>query len=280
MARKSSARKAKAKARGKKRAGKKMMSFDKRVQAVVSRNIEDKYTKTRTQTSRICTQVNAEQGVISWFRFFPSEPNDPVGVWNMTQGVGQGQRTGNKIKVKKWLIKGLIQPDVDNASEDLLIDNSAIGYVTVYLGRLQSSNGAIGAHLTGLYQNGNTSMTPAGQTYERLYQTNTDAYKVYAKKTFKMGRSFSTGHDRDNNDFNLTAMFQFDVTKYVFKNRHISYDDTSPTPSNWDMCSLCVWAVFQPAVGGLAPFVPGIIGHDLGSYYSIQACSYGMYEDA
>ena len=272
---KSSARKAKAKRRGQKRAGKKMMSFDKRVQAVVSRNMEDKFTKTKVYVVEVC-QFDGPRNVLAWVRFFPSLAGDSDGVWELEQGVGNAQRVGNKIKVKKWLIKGLIQPTGIDDSQT--IAGSRIGYVTVYLGRLQSGDQLVGETLPGLFQQGNTSITPVGQSFESLYATNTDKYKVYAKKTFKMGNDIPPPGSLalSNNDFSLTAKFTFDVTKYVFKNRHVMYDDENPTPQNFDMSSLCVWAVFQPAVG--------VMGLDLTqvnySYYSIQPASYGNYEDA
>ena len=79
-----------------------------------------------------------------------------------------------------------------------------------------------------------------------------------------------------NNDYSLTGKFTFDVTKYVFKNRHIMYDDTSTQPQNFDMSTLCCWAVFQPSVGAIT----GTTGVTQDSFYTMQYCSYGMYEDA
>jgi hypothetical protein len=56
----------------------------------------------------------------------------------------------------------------------------------------------------------------------------------------------------------LTAKFSFDVTKYVFKNRHIMYDDAGGTPQNFDLASLCCWCIFQPAIGALSPVFAGV----------------------
>jgi len=284
MARKgASARKAKAKRRGAKRAGKKMMTFDQRVTAVLSRNIEDKYTDTKTALLPVCSIVGAAPPVgnlYTWARFAPSASGDPNGIWNIQQGVGNESRVGNKIKVKKWLIKGLIQP-VDNADPAFTIAESYVGYVTVYLGRLnttQPGGNVVPGDLHNLLQEGNQALAPTGSAWEMMYATNTDRYKVYAKKTFKVGQSFSVAANPgkwENNDFNLTSKFTFDVTKYVFKNRHIMYDDNAPEPQNFDMGSLCVWCTFQPAVG--------IFTVNLGaqtSFYQVQFLSYGQYEDA
>lgn len=278
MAKKSASRMKKAKRRGQKRAGKKMMSFDKRVQAVVSRSMEDKFTQTKVQLTAVATQDALQ--VVTWARFFASAVGDTSGVWSIAQGVGNGQRVGNKIKVKRWLIKGLIQPK-NLFSAGTTLANTEIGYVTVYLGRLQAGDGLIAGTLPGLFQQGNTSITPVGAAFESLYATNTDKYKVYAKKTFKMGQaqnelSQSPFNNRANNDFSLTAKFTFDVTKYVFKNRHIMYDDTNVEPQNFDMSTLCVWAVFQPAVGVISGNPPAVED----TFYGIQFCSYGNYEDA
>ena len=83
----------------------------------------------------------------------------------------------------------------------------------------------------------------------------------------------------------MTAKFSFDVTKYVFKNRHIMYDDAGGTPQNFDLASLCCWCIFQPAFGALSPVFAGVppavtyVSPHV-SYYTVQYLSYGMYEDA
>lgn len=280
MARKgASARKTKAKRRGVKRAGKKMMTFDQRVTAVLSRNIEDKYTRTKQEfVPVVAIDIN---GLYKWALFFPSQVGDAGGIWNMGQGVGNETRVGNKIKCKKWLVKGMIQPNL-NIDEDVVLAQSQVGYVTVYLGRLNGGNANgpnVPGDLAGLFQEGNTSYTPLGAAFESMYATNTDRYKVYAKKTFKVGQQFAltvpSVPGYENNDFNLTARFTFDVTKYVFKNRHIMYDDLVTNPMNFDMGSLCVWCTWQPAVGSLTHMAT-----NQESFYTVQFVSYGMYEDA
>lgn len=281
MARKgASARKTKAKRRGVKRAGKKMMTFDQRVTAVLSRNIEDKYTRTKQEfVPVVAIDLN---NLYKWGLFFPSQVGDAGGIWNMGQGVGNETRVGNKIKCKKWLVKGMIQPNL-SIDEDVVLSHSQVGYVTVYLGRLNGGNANgpnVPGDLAGLFQEGNTSVTPLGAAFESMYATNTDRYKVYAKKTFKVGQQFAltvpSVPGYENNDFNLTARFTFDVTKYVFKNRHIMYDDQNTNPMNFDMGSLCCWVTWQPAVGALNHMA----NMNQESFYTVQFVSYGMYEDA
>jgi len=60
-------------------------------------------------------------------------------------------------------------------------------------------------------------------------------------------------------------------------NRHIMYDDNNADPQNFDMSTMSVWAVFQPAIGALGIAAPLVTRN---SFYTIQYCSYGHYEDA
>jgi len=135
--------------------------------------------------------------------------------------------------------------------------------------------------LEDLYQNGATAITPDGLAETILWPLNTDKYKIYWRKKFKMGQAFSSGFPNPpqttNNDFSLARTFGFDVTKYILKNKHIKYEDDALSPNNDMMDNLTVFAVFYPVVGSLdAPAEADLTP----SYYSINCQSYAEYEDA
>jgi len=255
-----------------------------RVQRIISQNVENKYTDSITQVRPIMKVTEDPEGGPNYFSYFIWAPGgNAIGsqMFDISQGTAQNQRVGNTIKLKRWVIKGLIQPNIDGlATPNSATDNTYIGYVDVFFGRLLNNNEAIETQLADLYQNGATALTPNATAGTILYPINKDKYKIYWRKRFKMGQAFSTNFPNPpmttNNDFSLTRSFGFDVTKYILKNKHIKYEDNDTTPNDNMVENLTVFATFYPAVGN-APV------NDLGraeSFYALNVQSYAEYEDA
>jgi len=254
-----------------------------RVQRIISQNVENKFTDSITQVRPIMT-VTEEPGEPNYFQYYTWAPGgNAVGaqMFDLTQGTAQNQRVGNTIKLKRWVIKGLIQPNIDGLAAPLTAtENSYIGYVDVFFGRLLNNNTAIDGQLIDLYQAGNGAITPNATAGTILYPINKDKYKIYWRKRFKMGNSFSVGFpaapQTTNNDFSLARTFGFDVTKYILKNKHIKYEDGDTTPNDDMIENLTVFATFYPVVGNVPV-------NDLGraeSFYALNVQSYAEYEDA
>jgi len=255
-----------------------------RIQRVISANVENKYTSSKTYIAPVCV-VNEDVPDPNYLDFYTWSPGSNAAnaqIFNISQGTAQNQRVGNTIKLKRWIIKGLIQPGVEQIADPTsAITNSEIGYVEVFFGRLLNNQNQIQPTLEDLYQNGATAITPDGLAETILWPLNTDKYKIYWRKKFKMGQAFSSGFPNPpqttNNDFSLARTFGFDVCKYILKNKHIKYEDDALSPNNDMMDNLTVFAVFYPVVGSLdAPAEADLTP----SYYSINVQSYAEYEDA
>lgn len=270
--------KAKAKKVAPKRGG--GMTFQQKVQKIIASNVENKYTDTKQATLAV---LNISGG--TEYKYMTWSPGSPsVQLFDISQGVAINQRIGNGIKIKKWIIKGMIQPNTlidgtQGVGSRVLINNTQVGYVDIYFGKYLSNLGIIEPTLINFYQNGNVDITPTSLNQELLYRVNKDLYKVYYHKRFKMGGA-SQKSPLGNDNFNLTRSFGFDITKYILKNKQLKYDEIATLPMNVDIHNLTIWAIWHPAVGD-AEFVPtptGVISQQ--SFYVVNLMSYAEYEDA
>jgi len=258
-------------------------SFAKRVNALISAKIENKISASQQDDRPISYWPSGTNPL--WF----DHNFTTLNFFNLAQGVGQGDRIGNTIKLKRWVIKGLLQPSftrppVDPYQANVFDPVTFQGTATVYLVKFR--NGLpIPAGIPKLFQDGNTAIDPLGYATDKLQPINKDIYKVYWSKRFKMGCSNtavnSSGTAQNmplfaNNDYKLTASFGLDVCKYVGRNAKITYEDGSSVaclPSTLENLSLvCVWSP-----------VSGIMAMDADHPYNWTYCamtSYFEYEDA
>lgn len=260
-----------------------MVSFAKRVQKIIAQNVENKYTHTITQANPV---AGVQQGSPDQYYFYVWAPGADMSgsrMFNLPCGVLQNERIGNTIKLKRWIIKGIIEPVTDE-SEQML--GGMTGFVDIYFGRYTNNIHSVTNDLGGLYQDGGTTKTPTCTSTDQLQCLNKDNYKVYYHRRFKMGAQFEQGTGRlqspANNDFSLSRTFGFDVCKYVCKDRHLKYPDASGTAPNYtppndaDMQNLTLWATFSPWTKQALPQATGFFK----TLYHINAISYAEYEDA
>lgn len=261
------------------------VSFAKKVNQVIARNVEDKNTVTKTIMLDICSKTTSTTTWANWVAGSSS-----TGTFIIPQGTAVNQRIGNTIKLKRWIIKGLIQPNpsfMNVQSSTSLLTNTQVGYVDIYFGRLLNNLTAVPNTLDKMYKNGGTDLTPTGAFDEQLFTMNNDLYKVYYHKRFKLGAgsqynsvltsNVPTSTEPQSNDFNLTRSFGFDVTKYVLKNKPLKYDELSTQPQCADLSTLTFWAVFHSAIG---TFSNNGGATNQTSFYQIQLITYAEYEDA
>lgn len=281
-------------------------TFTQKVKSIIARDIENKYTTTVTYKAPVSdiTSTQSPSGptvqVYNGYKFNPYSLN----MFQIPQGTNIQERVGNKIKLKRWVIKGLIQPNdtfsfapplasQPSAPSIGIAPNTLAGYVTIYFGKYQVNLAPIQTTpITNFYQLGATDITPQGLQVETLYNVNRDLYKVYFKKRFKMGvgAGFSGGQSTlaydpeptvpGANGFGLTRSFGFDVTKYILKNKTILFDELVQSPQNPDIQNLTLWATFHPAAGDFGYVPASGQGTTNNSFYNISAMSYAEYEDA
>jgi len=245
------------------------MSFAQKVNKIISRNVENKMTTSYSNTSTVCSVASLANPV--WYL----QKDWNTKVFTIAQGVQEAQRIGNQIRLKKWVIRGLIHP-VDNTSNILL--NTSQGYVDIYFGRL-NTNGELSSSLPNLLDNGNTSEAPSGTMAQIFRRVNKDEYKIYYHKRFKVSPANSVSGQQTtiNNDFGLVKTFGFDVCKHICKSAVIKYNDSDNDPNNDMIRRLALWATWTPAIGNMGTNSnPQTLSH----YYNISIQSYADYEDA
>ena len=266
----------------------KKATFAQKVNQIISRNVENKFTNTIIYNDAVarCTTVSS----VDTFTFFTWSPGaDVTGarLFNINPGTLQNTRIGNTIKLKRWVIKGIIEPVI---SETRQFTYSNVGYVDVYFGKLLKNTAPPSNTLEKLYQNGGSATTPACKSSDMLNPLNRDQYKVYYHRRFKMGyasdyntynaASGSNEHPA-NNDFKASQTFGFDVTKYILKNKPLKFPDYSALPAtfvppdNPDIVNLTIWATWTPLTSNS-------VGASTSSksLYNINCLTYAEYEDA
>jgi len=89
-----------------KRVAKPKVSFAKRVNALISSKIENKFSNNFQVSGNVLTWATGSSPV--WFR------ESLIAPMSMTQGTSSWNRIGNSITLKKWIVKVLVHPALDN----------------------------------------------------------------------------------------------------------------------------------------------------------------------
>jgi len=247
------------------------------VKSEIARNVENKKTLSYNLSTdnNICI-MNTSVSQPDWFL----QKDWNVKLFTISQGPSVQQRNGNSIKLKKWIIQGQIAPTISTQSSAQM-SNTLCGHVDIYFGRL-NNNGEISNSLPNFLDNGSTSLAPLGAQNQIFKPVNTDEYKIYWHKRYKMSPSQNqitpAGNATvlSNNGFSLVRTFKFDVCNYICKNATIKYNDNDNDANNDMIRRLALWATWTPAIGDMlpAPFTPAT------HFYKINLESNAEYEDA
>lgn len=174
----------------------------------------------------------------------------------VTQGAGEGQRIGNKIKVTDLTIRGWLS--VGSSFQTSVVTTGPV-IVKMFIGRLKQAltNPDLSTLYARLFQAGNTSSSPQNNYFDALRIINKDLYSVYNTRTYKLGPAgigSGAAYAVVNNDFKVLCPFSFNMNKHY---NTLTYDDTTASPSNQAMY---VWFVCVNADGtvtnaGVPPLV-------------------------
>lgn len=204
------------------------------VKAEISKNIENK----RNQLYRNTYSVNASIG--SQFSV-ASIPVSPYSAYvQIDQGVGQGQRIGNRIKLKRLNFSGTLKP---NPYDSATNPQPRPCYVILWFYSYKPNPSAdISPNSTFLQLGGNSQLL-TNSTMDLMAPVNKDNWMLFGRKIFKVGYSYmaepvpgaNTGQlaawgNTANNDFNLNCMFNIDCTKWAVKN--VIYNDNLSQPAS------------------------------------------------
>jgi len=199
------------------------------VNRVISRNEE---VKTQSFNANLVALLPYAAGTLLTLDF-----NSVMGL--VTQGTGEGQRIGNKIKPKSVTIKGFLNVDPFGAAIQPVM-------MKMFIGKLKQSTATTQGSYAALYQNGNGQLPPQNNLFDCMRKINTDIFTIYHTRNFKIGGSAAP---QPNNDFSLSKMFSVNVTKHL---NSLIYNDATVNPTNK---GLYVWFVCVPSDGTTSAIV-------------------------
>lgn len=164
---------------------------------------------------------------------------------NLLQGTSQGQRIGNQITVKKLMFNFCLNALPYNASQNPVPAAQLVRMVLFYERDFPND---VPNPTTNFFQLGTSSSPIQGNNADMIAPVNTDLYVYLAEKTFKVGfESYpdpTTGVPMTgtNNDFPLTVLCKWDVTKYVPKKMLFSDNSSEPTSRGLFVCIMLAQA--------------------------------------
>lgn len=170
---------------------------------------------------------------------------------DVSQGVADGQRIGNKIKLKRLYFKGTFIPVLYNAANNPTPKPVQIKMVFFYT-RAEPADFPTNPQLDFL-QFGSTTTALTNDLVDMWAPFNTDKYRILATRTYKLGQSTyavsgtTPAVPYSNNDFQLNCNFKVNLTKHLPK--LIRYNDNNMDPTSRGIWCLIipVWADGQQA---------------------------------
>jgi len=196
----------------------------------IARNVENKQAQYYNYDTRLYAPGNAN---------FPNDNIFPVGVdpgsLVISQGTGQGQRIGNEIKTKKLVFKGTIVPQAYNATFNAAPMPTQAKIWIFYQKDAPTTvpNPMAGP---GFFQNGSVTKGFQNNLVDMWSPVNSDAYRVLATKTVKLGYAGYDGLGAENqfqfyqnNDFKMNVNFSFDLTKHY--PQRVKFNDNTTVPT-------------------------------------------------
>lgn len=159
---------------------------------------------------------------------------DITPVLTIPQGTGDGQRIGDRIKVKTLNIKGYVNLDSSFANDAIYRKNPM--YVKMFVGRridtITDPNALTGG-FSKFLQAGPVSSPPTNLPPDMYRYVNKELYRVFATRMFKIGVSAPSNVPNDsaqwNNDFKFSKNFSVSLSKHIDV---VKYSDGGNVPSN------------------------------------------------
>lgn len=166
-------------------------------------------------------------------------------LWNsIIQGVQNGQRVGDKIRVQSLKYRGFVNFDSSNANNENYLKNP-LYLKMIILRRKDSQTNPCFYGTTGindLFMNGPTTTSPQNLPSDMWRYLNKDTYRIYKTKMFKLGPAATSNTPSDsnqyNNDFKLSQKFSIDLSKHIDV---LKYQPSMPQANNCAM--FCIFLV-------------------------------------
>jgi len=159
-----------------------------------------------------------------------------AGAFELQQGTAQGQRVGNRIRVKRATIKGTLVALPYNATSNITPAPCQVKMVLFY--DRQNPSTIPAPAVDGDIFDFNTTITGFyGDLVDMWATFNTERYRILKTKVFKVGYANSnlnaagtTGSlNYSNNDFKYNCNFNVDFTKYLVKSQRFIDNNINAT---------------------------------------------------
>lgn len=192
-----------------------------------------------------------------------SNPNTylPFGTWDnnnvldvnatlvnlITQGGSQSQRIGNRIKLKKLMLRGALYP-ISGITVPMVVK---MWVVTDLLNPTSgtSTDIAVSQQTGGNWFEDGSGVAPLQNNLRDLQLTlNTSRYRVHTTRMFKVANSSapSLATPPGNNDFKSLVNYKINLLKYVPK--FVKYQDTSTSTTYQRKVMVCFQCVYANGV--------------------------------
>jgi len=252
----------------KRSAPKKKVSFSKRVSAIVNKRVLESKTY---QYSDVIPLVGIDQTVASQ-TFVPLSPFG--GYVDITQGTGQGERVGNKLRIKKATLSFVMLPlpynETTNA-DPIPLEIDMILFTAKEVPQTIWSPTA----MSDFFQLGNSVAAPTGNLLDLTRTVNSDSYTMRLRRQFKLGYgSFilapanNTNANYVNNDFKYNIRQTIDITKHLVKNVRFQDNSANAVSHMTQMWVQAVYADNTQMDAGSAGTIPGEMQYTISVEYT------------
>jgi hypothetical protein len=210
------------------------------VKKLIDASIEDKHYNYFLNSN----SVGSFMGPNSTSQYLPLAPF--TGFVSISQGTAQGQRIGNRIRIKKAILDMYF---VMNQRSDVTNLNPNPKFLILYfvLNKADKSNPVIPMSSTASFLRTTTGVQQfVGTVDDMLKNVNTDQFQLHKKVIVKLGYAYltiATGQSTAsyaNNDFKYVEHLKFDVTKYL--NKTYTYDNNADLSAAGNVPTL-LWEV-------------------------------------
>jgi len=239
------------------------LSIKRVVKQVLSRQVEVKHRDSQVlQFSVVSTEVASTfDGSIKDIGFSPS------GV-DILQGIGQGQRVGNKICLKSMKMRVVMAPYQYQATLNSVPAPAIIRFIVFY-DRLNPHSAPAPQAQADIIDFNNTSSKFLNDLLDSVVPINTDRYRVLVDRKVKLGCAVYAGTGTSaasqsyaNNDFKYNANFSVDLAKF-FPKTVVYADNTAEASLPHGLYFMCV----PCRADGSAYALAGATTVALGQYY-------------
>jgi len=220
-------RKAVRRAKPRARVGRKTGGVTKAVKRYVKRTFASQTENKRANINSAATFGNvAHNATLNAYPMLPY-----TGYWSIGQGVTQGTRIGNQVKVRKLMLNYVLRPMPYNATTNVVPQPTE---VDLFLGYLNQNSGTlpVAADISNLFQSGAGVAAPVGTLRDLISSINADYWTIKKRWRHKIGYAAYGGTGTDapsqsytNNDFKLNVVKKLNITNLV--NKNLKFNDAT-----------------------------------------------------